>query len=107
MVRANERDVHRQDDAEIVARCPQPRDEARERSAHVGAVLDDLVGQTERVSALPRRKPFVAQFAERSPRACRECLAVELGERLRGPEPAACAADEQDPGQTSRRQGSV
>jgi hypothetical protein len=99
--------VDGQHDADVVRRSVQAGHEPGDRSAHLALVVEDFERKDEAVLTLAEREPLRTNLAERSPRTRRERLAVELRERLRRAEAAACPADEQDPGQVSRRQGSV
>ena len=89
------------------ARRTQARDDAGDRRAHVGAVVEHVERKLEPVRELADRDPLVARLAEQPPRAFRERLAVDERERLRRAEARARAADEQDARQRSMRHASV
>ena len=105
--RSDARQVHRQEDRDVVTRRPEPGDHARERRAHVRPVVGERKRQLETVGDLPHGDSLVARLAEHAPRALRKRLAVETGERLRRAEAPARAADEQNAGQPVIRHASV
>jgi hypothetical protein len=90
--------VHGDDDADVVPRGAESSDYAREGCAHGRAVVDDMEWERQLVLGFSNGETFVADLRERSPCTCGKRLAIQLGERLRGAEAAAGAADEQDPG---------
>ena len=92
--------------ADLVRSRAQPGDDAGDRRAHLGAVVEHGERELEPVRRLADGDPLVAE-RERLPADLGERAAVEAGERLRRAEPRARAADEQNARQASIRHGSV
>ena len=104
---AHEWHVDGQDDGKVRVSGPQPGDDPGKGRAGLGSIVDDREWKLESVRPLADCDALVADVAENPPSPCGERLAVEWYERLGRAKPAARAADEQDPRQTSRRHGSL
>jgi DNA-3-methyladenine glycosylase I len=102
-----QRTVDRDDHRGRIRGRPEARDDAGDRRPDVGAVVEHRERQRQLVGGLADGDPLTARGAEHAPHAFRERLGAEARERLRRPEPAARAADEQDARQPSIRHGAV
>src|SRR6266550_6865502 len=88
--------VDGEEDADVVRRRAQARDDSGDRCANRRVVVDDGEGEWEPVVRLADSDALVARVAEYAPGAFGERLATVLCERLRRTEARARAADEQD-----------
>jgi hypothetical protein len=102
-----QRDVDGNHDGDVVPCRAKSGDDAGDRRAHVGPVVEHIERELESVVTLADGNPFVALLSEQAPGTFRERLAVELRERLRRAEACARAADEQHARQRSMRHASV
>src|SRR5262249_51293813 len=103
----HERGVHGEHDRDRARRRTKAGDDAGERGARLGPVVEELEWQLEPVAELANREAVLARLPEGAPGTGGERLLAEPSERLRRSEPGAGATDEQNAGQARTRHGSV
>ena len=106
-LRGDEWTVDREYEADVMTRRAQSGDEARDGSAHVGAVVEDRKRERQRVGLLPDGDPLLAGRAQHAPGTLGKRLAPEERQCFRRAEAAARAAHEQNAGQRSMRHCSL
>ena len=79
-------------------RLAKPRDDACDRRAHLDSVVEERKRPADLIRGLANGEPVRERVSERPPRAFRQRLVTERGERLHGAEPPAQAAEQQDAG---------
>lgn len=105
-VRRDKGTVDREHDAGVAAGGTQSRDDARDRRAYRGPVVDDRKRKCEAVPPLSHRDPLVADLTEQAPGPLGERLASEARESLGRAEAAARPADQEDAAQSRTRHDS-
>src|SRR5437764_15062939 len=102
-----QRRIDRDHDDDVVPGRAQSGDDACERRADLGPVVEQVERKLEPIRLLPDRDALLAGLAEQAPRALGERLGPELREGLRRAEARAGAPDEQDARQLAIRHASV